>query len=464
MNPSEIDKPAEEVLSQDSDLTSRVRSLTERGTELYVSQRQKHVETLQSFWIKCESFIQDISQASMDINTLMTLQERINVSYERYRRQSDIYMEFLRSCRTKDSISDIEALKEIYSRRQNLVDTSIKRIRDFCVSLSETTSMKSFRSKATTHHSRSDSGTASTARQKRAKAEAAKAKIAFAEQQTLIKKQQASMQAEQVQMEAKLHAEQAQMESKIKTEKAKIQATNAALEADLDLLATKGEAAAAEAEALALEEDGNRSQDLEGELPLPKMDSNELVQNYVNQQAELTVLPEMTNTNIFNDNHHAATTAGILLPLPTTTSATLTRPKLLNTFTATSARNTTTYPYGPPYFPSNYGAPVQTSMFSPPVHKLVEPPVIARLDSNAPIFVPSVDHFPSSTFKRPDNHMDSNQMSDMTKFLLRKDLLFSRLTTFNDKAESYHAWKASFKGIMEDLQVSDAEQIDLLVK
>jgi hypothetical protein len=33
---------------------------------------------------------------------------------------------------------------------------------------------------------------------------------------------------------AECHAEQAQMESKIKTEKAKIQATNAALEADLD--------------------------------------------------------------------------------------------------------------------------------------------------------------------------------------------------------------------------------------
>jgi hypothetical protein len=47
------------------------------------------------------------------------------------------------------------------------------------------------------------------------------------------------MQAEQVQKEAKLHAEQAQMESKIKTEKAKIQATNAALEADLDLLAAR---------------------------------------------------------------------------------------------------------------------------------------------------------------------------------------------------------------------------------
>jgi hypothetical protein len=51
----------------------------------------------------------------------------------------------------------------------------------------------------------------------------------------------------------------------------------------------------------------------------------------------------------------------------------------------------------------------QTAMFSPPVHKLVEPPVIARLDSNAPIVVPSVDHFPSSTFKRPDNHISSRR-------------------------------------------------------
>ena len=71
-------------------------------------------------------------------------------------------------------------------------------------------------------------------------------------------------------MEAKLHAEQAQMESKIKTEKAKIQATNAALEADLDLLATKGEAAAAEAEALALEETKIEARILRANYRCPK--------------------------------------------------------------------------------------------------------------------------------------------------------------------------------------------------
>ena len=57
-----------------------------------------------------------------------------------------------------------------------------------------------------------------------------------------------------------------------------------------------------------------------------------------------------------------------------------------------------------------------------------------------------------------------NPMSEITRFFLRKDLLFSRLTSFNDQAESFHTWKASFKNVIDELQVSDSEQIDLLIK
>ena len=39
--------------------------------------------------------------------------------------------------------------------------------------------------------------------------------------------------------------------------------------------------------------------------------------------------------------------------------------------------------------------------------------------------------------------------SDFTKFLLKKDLLLTRLTSFNDKPETYASWKNSFKNIME---------------
>ena len=57
-----------------------------------------------------------------------------------------------------------------------------------------------------------------------------------------------------------------------------------------------------------------------------------------------------------------------------------------------------------------------------------------------------------------------NPTSEITRFLLRKDLLFSRLTNFNDQAESFHTWKSSFKNVIDELQVSDSEKIDLLIK
>ena len=54
--------------------------------------------------------------------------------------------------------------------------------------------------------------------------------------------------------------------------------------------------------------------------------------------------------------------------------------------------------------------------------------------------------------------------SDLTKFLLKKDLLLSRLQKFTDKTDNFAIWKASFKSIMADLQTDCYEEMDLLVK
>jgi hypothetical protein len=54
--------------------------------------------------------------------------------------------------------------------------------------------------------------------------------------------------------------------------------------------------------------------------------------------------------------------------------------------------------------------------------------------------------------------------TDLTQFLLKKELLFSRLVQFNDKPEFYPTWKNSFKSIMTDLKVTPTEEVDLLVK
>ncbi|XP_052069295.1 uncharacterized protein LOC127708468 [Mytilus californianus] len=54
--------------------------------------------------------------------------------------------------------------------------------------------------------------------------------------------------------------------------------------------------------------------------------------------------------------------------------------------------------------------------------------------------------------------------NELSKFLLKKDLLMSRFMKFKDQAESYHVWKASFSNITQELSVNAREELDLLMK
>ncbi|XP_021369979.1 uncharacterized protein LOC110461033 [Mizuhopecten yessoensis] len=51
-----------------------------------------------------------------------------------------------------------------------------------------------------------------------------------------------------------------------------------------------------------------------------------------------------------------------------------------------------------------------------------------------------------------------------SEFLMRKELLSSRLVKFDDKPESFLSWRATFCSIMDEMKVSAAEEIDLLIK
>ena len=56
---------------------------------------------------------------------------------------------------------------------------------------------------------------------------------------------------------------------------------------------------------------------------------------------------------------------------------------------------------------------------------------------------------------------DDRKNDDFMRFLLKKDLLLSRLTNFS---ENFLIWKTSFRSIMEELCVNPFEELDLLVK
>ncbi|XP_061166266.1 uncharacterized protein LOC133175165 [Saccostrea echinata] len=64
-----------------------------------------------------------------------------------------------------------------------------------------------------------------------------------------------------------------------------------------------------------------------------------------------------------------------------------------------------------------------------------------------------------------NSNSSQNQVtSDLTRFLLRKDLLFARLTVFSEEPEAYLSWKRTFKQVMKELDVGPSEELELLIK
>lgn len=68
-----------------------------------------------------------------------------------------------------------------------------------------------------------------------------------------------------------------------------------------------------------------------------------------------------------------------------------------------------------------------------------------------------------------NNHSASNNntnvpMVDMSKYFLKKDLILSRITTYDDNPSLYLNWKLTFQNVIQDLNVTPSEELDLLVR
>ncbi|KAI4879019.1 hypothetical protein NFI96_009718 [Prochilodus magdalenae] len=66
------------------------------------------------------------------------------------------------------------------------------------------------------------------------------------------------------------------------------------------------------------------------------------------------------------------------------------------------------------------------------------------------------------TFQVPTD--DRIGTGDITRYLMRRELVHSGLTKFNDHPESYWAWKSSFKNATDGLYLTASEELDLLIK
>lgn len=61
-------------------------------------------------------------------------------------------------------------------------------------------------------------------------------------------------------------------------------------------------------------------------------------------------------------------------------------------------------------------------------------------------------------------YMHSQNTNDLAKYLARSQLVTSGLTTYDDQPINYWAWKTSFQNAISGLDLSAAEELDLLIK
>lgn len=64
----------------------------------------------------------------------------------------------------------------------------------------------------------------------------------------------------------------------------------------------------------------------------------------------------------------------------------------------------------------------------------------------------------------PDLNEHSSPTADLAKFIVRSQLVSTGLTKFDDRAENYWAWKASFCNTIDNIGLTVGEETNLLIK
>ncbi|XP_052069120.1 titin homolog [Mytilus californianus] len=355
MDPSHVE-PQEEVQPQEGDVpellenpfntthsdenpeTRRVRDLTEKGKGAFTEKRDKFCQEQEALWTDIESQLLEVTTPPNELQQLLTAQDKLVKACNNYRRLTDEFLDFLKRTRTSESQKEIESCNLSLDFRLSKVELVMEKLHEHRLALTKakSTKTKTSKDKKTSHSGSSNvSDMSSLARRKRAKAEAAKSKIAFVEKHALILHHEAMLEEQalfrQIEMEQEAARKKAEMEqeatrkkaemeqdvaqrkvqleqeaahrkvqleqeamrrkAKMQQEAARVSREKAELKAKFNLLEAQREAAAAEVEARILEYDDSQAF---SDLPDETEDPLQRVEDFVNKHPVPTAVREVT--------------------------------------------------------------------------------------------------------------------------------------------------------------------------
>lgn len=120
-----------------SDQESRVRTLTEEGLELYLSNKRSHETKTSNIWSHLCACIKDIDSCQDDSAALEKILTDVQQLFEEYKVKSFEFLEFLERQKTEQSSNDKVSFEASYEKNIRIIEGNLMKLKELLYKLKE---------------------------------------------------------------------------------------------------------------------------------------------------------------------------------------------------------------------------------------------------------------------------------------------------------------------------------------
>ena len=99
----------------------RVRTLTEKGTELYETEFRKFISQIDLIWSVIEDIPQEIDKHSSSVKSLRTLRSNLLTHSDKYEKIYVTFLEFLKHTNTRESLKELDSQRTTFERGKAII-------------------------------------------------------------------------------------------------------------------------------------------------------------------------------------------------------------------------------------------------------------------------------------------------------------------------------------------------------
>jgi hypothetical protein len=173
----------------------------------------KYYQDIEYLYTMLDSMLKEADNPPVNLREQLVLEQKITQANIRYQKPLNAYKDFLKTNRSENSQRDIETCSALSNIRQRTIDAALHKIQEASQAITTRKTISNAPSGKFSYRSskylfqdgmsrRSD--TSSLVKRKRAKAEALRASVAFAERQAAFLKQEAQMELKKAEIKADL--------------------------------------------------------------------------------------------------------------------------------------------------------------------------------------------------------------------------------------------------------------------